>query len=966
MVRCRSKARTVFLAIAVAVSVVANRPLGAQEPATILGQVRDSSGGVLPGVAVTATSPAMPVGEMTAVTNENGEYRISPLPIGVYQVSYSLQGFGVKRHEVRLTTGFVAKIDVTLEVGSLDETITVSGASPIVDVTSTSTSTHLTREVLENIPTARSGINSLMALAPGARPLLDVGGNLALAVPTFRAFGQTGESWQSLEGVTSSQPRANTALGNYFDFAVVEEGSVKSVGANADMPFRGIQLDQVVRSGSDAYRGSLYGTWSNNSLVSSNLTSDLQSQGFRQSPRLQIRRDLTADFGGKVVPRRVWIYAAITRNEHRADVLDCFQEDGTTPCYRDQDGGYQTVKGTYQMTEGTRIIGFSQFGKKQDLTGTSAISPWSTRWQQNHNMYTGKVEAQSVIGKSLVTSVQLGRFSYEGPYDNFDGGQQTIETTTNVRTGGYFGQTATGNNGGGYTWHPRGTVTLYKPDFLYGNHEFKAGFDAVYYDLNRIGVSYTVKDPDQGIHFPLNDYQLRFTNGVPSQITIRNAPVDPHTKSEWLGTYVQDNWVIGRQLTVNLGLRFARDNSFSPEQCREASLQFPTLFPAACYDKVQFKIHNNLAPRIHASWDVGGDGRTVVKGGWSRFNQRRSLEPEVAAATELQQDWTFRWNDRNGNRLYDAGEVLLDKNGADFISTTPLVNGVPNPGNLRQPKSDEFMLSTERQLGSNTAARLTGIYSRNSDNKILDNPLRPSGVYTILVSNPDPGPDGVASTTDDPGTTISYYDYPTAYRGARFEQQFAVNSSALNSSFVSYEAAISRRMANRFMYQASFTSTKTDVPVAFNPGTTTATAVPSLNPNAFYNTGDNGTEWTAKLNGAYQFPWGITYSALYEARSGAYWARTALVRGGTSVPQFTVNAESPNERQLPTVAHLDMRVDKRFQLWNGHSLSVRFNVYNALNESTVLTVNPVSGPQFGRPVTILNARMVDIGGTFTW
>src|SRR5437762_3313567 len=106
----------------------------AQAESGIVGIVTDESGGVLPGTTVTASSPALQVGQTTAVTNERGEYRLSPLPIGVYSVTFTLAGFQtIKREDIRLTVGFVAKVDASMKVGSLEETITVSGASPVVD-----------------------------------------------------------------------------------------------------------------------------------------------------------------------------------------------------------------------------------------------------------------------------------------------------------------------------------------------------------------------------------------------------------------------------------------------------------------------------------------------------------------------------------------------------------------------------------------------------------------------------------------------------------------------------------------------------------------------------------------------------------------------------------------------------------------------------------------------------------------
>src|SRR5688572_26749177 len=162
----------------------------AQQAAGIIGRVTDETSGIMPGVTVTATSPALQVPSVTTVTDVNGEYRLSPLPIGIYTVEYSLAGFNSVKHEgVRLTVGFTARVDTQLQVGSLQESITVSGASPVVDTTSTSATTQFTRETIELIPTSRNGIVSLLAQAPGVRTLRDVGGSSLNQVPTYRVFG---------------------------------------------------------------------------------------------------------------------------------------------------------------------------------------------------------------------------------------------------------------------------------------------------------------------------------------------------------------------------------------------------------------------------------------------------------------------------------------------------------------------------------------------------------------------------------------------------------------------------------------------------------------------------------------------------------------------------------------------------------------------------------------------------------
>src|SRR2546428_8271359 len=197
----RSRSRRVLLALGLMFYLV---PVASQaQEASIIGQVTDDTGAVLPGVTVTATSPALQVPQVIAVSNERGEYRLTPLPLGTYAVEYVLAGFQtLQRPDLRLTAGFTAKVDVVMKVSALSETITVSGASPVVDTMSTTSTTQLTRETLEVIPTGRNSIVALMLQAPGARPQLDW--TFTTGNPFFKVFGELGEQWVALEGVVTS------------------------------------------------------------------------------------------------------------------------------------------------------------------------------------------------------------------------------------------------------------------------------------------------------------------------------------------------------------------------------------------------------------------------------------------------------------------------------------------------------------------------------------------------------------------------------------------------------------------------------------------------------------------------------------------------------------------------------------------------------------------------------------------
>lgn len=178
--------------------------------------------------------------------------------------------------------------------------------------------------------------------------------------------------------------------------------------------------------------------------------------------------------------------------------------------------------------------------------------------------------------------------------------------------------------------------------------------------------------------------------------------------------------------------------------------------------------------------------------------------------------------------------------------------GVPNPDE-KEPGTDEFSASIERELMPNLAVRVTGIYSRTFDQHRLQNNKRPYDVYNIPITNPDRGPDNILGTADDPGTFITYYDFPAQYAGARNQEPMFVNDPRANQTYRSVEVAVSRRLANRWQFYASYSFTRKHIPFVPNAGTPTGTTiyVNLLNPNAEINNDDNTAEWLGKVQGSY-------------------------------------------------------------------------------------------------------------------
>jgi hypothetical protein len=932
----------------------ASESIAGQDEAGVLGQVTDESGAVLPGVTVTATSPALQVPTVTDVTNARGEYRLTPLPIGTYTIEYSLSGFqAVRREGVRLTGGFVAKIDVLLKVGSLSETVTVSGASPVVDVTTTASTTQLTRETLELIPTSRNGLIAVMAQAPGVVPNLDVGGSSLVATPSFHAFGRSGDAWQSLEGVVTISPKSQAnGGGNYFDYASFEEAEVQTVANDAETPASGIRLNTIIKSGGNDFHGSGFFADTNHNFQSTNLDAALAAQGITSGNPIETRRDASGDLGGRLVRDKLWFYGGARRRQEVDDVLQCFQPDGS-PCTLFPIQMFATIKLSYQMSASNRLVGFDQWQHKDVTTNASRLVPWDSRYDEIVGGHTSKIEWQAVKGNSIVTSLQFGHWHSGGGYRGFLPAQPT---TTDLVTGVTAGDSIQdGAHVQEHRYHARGSVSWFKPDLLAGNHSFKAGFD------------FTAAGSDRPWDSRGNlNYELITSRGAPTELAVWNYPVNPIDDTHYTGVYGEDSWTIARRLTLNMGFRYSHDNGYTPAQCRAAAdPPGDVANPAQCFPLIQFPVWNVVAPRLHAAYDISGDGKTVIKGGWGRFDHMRQIDEVQDADKNVANQTLYRWHDLNGNGAYDPGEVNLNPNGPDFISTAlqgvtgALYNGQPNP-NEKEPMLDEFSLQFERELMRNFAVRVTGVYTRTLNSYRLENVLRPPGVYTIGITNPIPLPGGTGTT----GQTLTYYDYPAAYAGLAFQQPELVNDPAANQTYKSFEIAASKRLYNRWQFMASYSATKKRIPLIASTGGGNTLLINTDDPNSAINNSDNTWEWEGRSSASYAFPWDVLVSANYENRSGTPYARTAVFTGGQTIPTITLNVEPFGSERLPNINLLDIRVEKTIPLTKRERLTLRLNVYNLLNTNAVTALTALSGPNYGHATAIVPPRIFELSAAY--
>jgi hypothetical protein len=622
--------------------------------------------------------------------------------------------------------------------------------------------------------------------------------------------------------------------------------------------------------------------------------------------------------------------------------LNAFRADGS-PILVETDQAFHAEKLQWQVSQRDRVTGFYHGALDIQRRGASQFRPEESMEIHRGPVSMYKGEWQHVRGSAMVAQLQYGNwykhaFYYSLPIYEGTGTAKvsTIDTVTQFVTGTHLSDNRVEDY---FRNHAKGSVSFFGSNFLKGTHQIKTGFDYLF-------GGYPHKQGNKGG----GNYQLRFNNGTPSQIETYNYPVRPANENHYLGLFAQDSWNFSRRLTLSLGLRYAYDNAYAPPQCN-----FPSEFGAAqCWDRIQMRVWHSWVPRVHAAFDLFGDGKSVIKGGFGRFVNLREVNPEVVTANRNNRATsTWTWRDLNSNRLYDRGEVNLDPNGPDFRGISGVTDAVPNPDE-NQPKSDEWSLTFERQLVSNWSARATGVYAKNFNLRRLEEIHRPYSAYNIPITNVDPGPDGNLATTADNGGPITYWEYPVGLTGRNFAGTMLVNWPG-SQTYKTLEVAGTKRMSNRWQSNMSFSVTRLNAPFDDRQ---------PLNPNSEINTANDYWEYTGKVSGGYVLPFDIVASANFERRQGSPQARQHQFTGGAAISPIVLNVEPLGSIRLPSTNLVDFRFAKRLRIGTAHTLEGRFDFFNVFNANFVTGRNLRSGSTYLVPSSIILPRILQVGVTY--
>ncbi|OLC75587.1 MAG: hypothetical protein AUH72_20220 [Acidobacteria bacterium 13_1_40CM_4_65_8] len=916
----------------------------------LVGKVTDDQGGVLPGVTVTLSGPAV-MGAPTAVSGASGVYRFPAVNTGTYTLKFELAGFApLIREGIVVPVRQTITVDAAMKLASLQETVTVTGASPTVDVENTKVGARLDHEILQAVPTSRSIFGATTVLPGMTMGRQDPGGLNAATSTGMVAHGASGYNL-NYYGVTADTPMNYGAM-YYMDFGSAEEISVDTAAMGAEIGGGGgANINVIPKSGGNTLKGEVLesltgrGLWHDHPgfWAGSNITPDLRAQGITD-PTLQKLYDFNANAGGPLVKDRVWWFGSF-RNYRTYEATPGYttvNDDGSvTNPFLSNLRNY-TASTKYALTKNNIVSGFWTYNKKlQPNRGAGVLQPrpeGTNKQGSPKHLINGNWT--SVMGQNTFLELSSTYFHMHFPSEWSDEfaalpAAQQHSVTFDIDTGIYID----GPDPGGqhfrdsYRQQQNLGLTRYIDGWLGASHQLKTGFENWYGWGHEI---FTMQ----------NDTRLRYngpaatcnttvqTGCTPNEVWGWATPLTQKGRMKNFAGFVQDRASYSR-VTVNLGLRWSHYDGKVPAQQGGGGRWFPVTSFAEVDPGFNW---NTLAPRTGVVYKISEDGKNVAKASYSRYynvmyiDEMDSINPNIISTTDIPVVYTWL-GDLNKNNLVEDNEI-----GAVKSRFVPKSNTM-DP-NLKDPKTDEIMFAYQRELANNWSLNADWIQRWFKDATINQDcyglPCDQAATTAWLFNRTanDPGPDNLAGTGDE--RALTFYQVAPAYLGKdTFLHTNCGNNSPVSCTqrYRAFEVSLNKRMSSRWQMQSSYVWSKLDGDIWLD----------YTNPNNLLEfvrrgataTGGNTTSpdqpHAFKLLGSYQAPYGITVGANFQSLTGLPRDRNLSV----AFSQGTANqrVEPRGVYRADTLNLLSLRADKSFRINGSRRASVVLELHNVLNSS---------------------------------
>jgi len=953
-----------FLMVALVIGFAV--PATAQvQTGSILVRAVDDQGATVPGVSVTISSPVLVAGSMTGVTDTGGVYRFPSLVPGTYTIRMEVSGFQtVNRENIVVLVGQTTPVDFQMKVAAVAENITVTGASPTVDTTSANVAVNLSEQLIQGTPGGRD----IWALVESKVPSLvisrpDVGGTSGGLQGVYSARGTvSAQNSQFLNGVNVGDPAAIGAAGYYYDFDAFEEIQVSTGAHDITVPTSGVFLNMVTKTGGSVWAGRLTGTYTGDQLQGRNdHDPNLQKYGFRPDGNItNFVSDGNVSGGGPLVQNKLRFFGSF--RDWRVHVNTPVALSQTVLDQTNITSGLGNA--TWQLNQRNRFTGFysiQRYSKPNRLLNTAAVTVPDSTVDEEDRFHVVQGLWNSVLTRNLFLDARLGLNKILFP-TYFDGGNQ--QSLTDNATGIIYGNNPNEVIRHRDRYQANATAQYYVDQALGGRHEIRFGFDH----------SHAVTQNETHRVDQVQTFYNSTTTPQAQTVNIYATPLIDISALNVTALFAQDSYSV-RGLTVTGGVRWERLEGYLPAQSSPPSAYFPDI-PRSFPDVRNVVLWHTAGPRVSAVYDVTHDGKTAAKASAGRYYYVLSTGGGGVSLVNPNANYfaTYTWNDANGDLKFQNGE----QTGTPVITsgtTTTIAS------NFARPYTDEYAFGVDRELMPGVKLSAVYTYRRERNLQVSVNPDSPYA--TTPTSAVDPGPDGIAGTSDD--GSYSFFQ-----RLSSANRTLITNDPAVLQSYKGLEITVSKRLSNRWQMLAGYTRSSnlfesasldfspnflinSSGPITADLGVGGATrcagcgAANADHPNQF------------KLSGTYLLPWyDIIVSGGGGVSSGAPVTRQisrALAVGAAQ----TINVEPLGAHRLDTTYKIDLRVGKVFRFDRQRELETTIDFDNLTNGSWVWQVrtltpataftNPVSGerltlPQFMAPTAILPPRTVVLRAAF--